>query len=104
MLRIWLVDIITSILKNHSIASVIKFNKGLTSSDSYKDVFTKIMEYVRNYIKVNTNNKYEFHKPLLYQSNMYCFGTAKNGYDVGASMGDLIKASFKRISKNASIK
>lgn len=103
-LRIWLVDLVTKILKTHSIASVIKMHRNITKCQSYKEVFGYIMEYVRNYINVNTNNKYEYHKPLLYTNNTYCFGIAKNGNDVGVQMSGLIKASFKKVSKNASIK
>lgn len=102
-LRIWLVDVVTSILKRHSIASVIKRNKSLTSSTSYKEVFQEIMEYVRDYIKVNTNNKYQYNKPLLFKHDTKCIGFAKNGNDEGNDMSELVKASFKKISKNASI-
>lgn len=103
-LRIWLVDIVTSILKTHSIASVIKRKKSLASSQSYKEVFEEIMNYVRDYIKVNTNNKYQYHKPLLFNHNTNCMGFAKNGNDVGNDMSSLVGASFKKITKNASIK
>ena len=36
ILKIWVVDVVTSILRTHSIASVIKFNKDITNSTSYK--------------------------------------------------------------------
>lgn len=103
ILKIGLVDIVTSILKTHSIASVIKFHKDIVQCGSYKYIFEKILEYVKNYIKVNTNNKYQFKKDLLYGENTICFGRGYNGYDAAAGMQQLIKSSFSKIPRNASI-
>lgn len=103
ILKIGLVDIVTSILKTHSIASVIKYDKDIVTCGSYKYIFSKILEYVKNYIKVNTNNKYQFKKDLLYGENTVCLGRGYNGYDADAGMTQLIKSSFLKISRNASI-
>lgn len=104
LLRIGITDIITGILKTHSIASVIKFSdKKITKLGSYKEVFEVILDYVKNYIKVNTNNKYEFKKDLLFDAGTKCLGNSYNGYDMGAGMESLVQASFSKINKNASI-
>lgn len=102
-LRIGLVDIITSILKTHSIASVIKFHRQLPSSGSYKKAFEIILDYVKSYIKVNTNNKYQLKKDLLYDEETKCLGNTKDGYDKYASMEELVKASFQKIPRDATI-
>lgn len=102
-LRIGLVDIITSILKTHSIASVIKFHRQLPNSGSYKKAFEIILDYVKSYIKVNTNNKYQLKKDLLYDEETKCLGNTKDGYDKYASMEELVKASFQKIPRDATI-
>lgn len=104
ILRIQLVDVMTSILQSHSIASVIKFHRDITKAKSYKVVFKTILQYIKEYLKVNTNNKFEFKKDLLYDENVKCLGTAYNGNDVsGNDMSKLIQASFNKMSRNATI-
>lgn len=102
-LRIGLVDIITSILKTHSIASVIKFHRQLPNSGSYKKAFKIILDYVKSYIQINTNNKYQLKKDLLYDEDTKCLGNTKDGYDKYASMQELVKASFQKIPRDATI-
>lgn len=102
-LRIGLVDIITGILKTHSIASVIKFHRQLPNSGSYKKAFGIILDYVKSYIKINTNNKYQLKKDLLYDEETKCLGNTKDGYDKYASMEELVKASFQKIPRDATI-
>lgn len=103
ILRIGLVDIITSILKSHSIASVIKQHKEIVKAFSYKEVFSLILTYVKNHIRINTNNKYDFKKDLLYNSDTLCMGNIFNGNDMDADMSELVRASFVKISRNATI-
>ncbi len=102
-LRIGLVDIATSILKTHSIVSVIKFDKSITKSNSYKEVFKKILDYIKNYIKINTNNKYQYKKDLLYDETVKCLGNANDGYDKDAGMSALVAASFEKIPRDATV-
>lgn len=103
VLRLGLIDIVSSVLKTHSIASVIKFHRNITNAKSYKQVFQKIFSYVKDYFKINTNNKYEYKKSLLYGKNVKCSGVANSGYDAEGDMSGLIAASFAKIEKNASI-
>ena len=102
-LRIGLVDCMTSILKNHSIASVIKQHTDITTAQSYKAVLEYILMYVKKHIQINTNNKYEFKKDLLYGPTMTCLGNVYNGNDMDEDMSDLVKATFGKISRNATI-
>lgn len=103
MLRIGLVDCITSILKNHSIASVIKQHTDIVTAYSYKTVLEYILTYVKRHVQINTNNKYEFKKDLLYGPTMTCLGNIYNGNDTDEDMADLVKATFGKISRNATI-
>lgn len=102
-LRIYLVDVMTSILKTHSIASVIKFNREIIQASSYKKIFEIILDYVKKNIQINTNNKYEYKKDLLYGVNTTCSGNALNGNDTEAKMENLVMYSFSKISRDASI-
>lgn len=103
MLRIGLVDCMTSILKNHSIASVIKQHTDIVTAYSYKTVLEYILTYVKRHMQINTNNKYEFKKDLLYGPTMTCLGNIYNGNDTDEDMSDLVKATFGKISRNATI-
>lgn len=103
LLRIGLVDCITSILKTHSIASVIRFNKGIVNASSYKKVFEIILDYVKQCIRINTNDKFEFKKDILYGVNTKCKGNVLNGYDGDAKLESLISDSFAKIHRDASI-
>jgi hypothetical protein len=93
----------TAILRTHSIASVIKFNKTIVDSQSYKDVFSIILDYIKCYLKVNSNNTIDFKKDLLYGSNVLFGGNKLNGNDEGNVMTDLIKNSFGKINRRATI-
>ena len=98
-----MVDCITSILKTHSIASVIRFNKGIVNASSYKKVFEIILDYVKQCIRINTNDKFEFKKDILYGVNTKCKGKVLNGYDGDAKLESLISDSFAKIHRDASI-
>lgn len=102
-MRIHFVDCMTAILRTHSIASVIKFNRTIVDSQSYKDVFSIILDYIKCYLKVNSNNTIDFKKDLLYGSNVLFGGNKLNGNDEGNVMTDLIKNSFGKINRRATI-
>jgi hypothetical protein len=106
IVRVHLVDVITSILQSHSIASFIKFEgTGVTkNTKSYKELFGKIINYVKRFIKINTDNYFEFKKDVLYDEQTRFDGLQKmNGYDGDIDLHHLITASFNKIDRNASI-
>lgn len=102
ILRIGLVDIITSILTQHSFASVIRFNSSITSCDNYKKVYNYIFEYVLDHIKTCFNYKYEYKKKLLFKSNEKFIGKNISGHD--GDLKTLVSDTLKKIHPNASIK
>ena len=61
-----LVDIITSIFQQHSIASVIQYDRKITKSESYKQLFAYLFEYVKDHIKTNLNTTYQLKKDLIF--------------------------------------
>lgn len=100
-----LVDIMTSILQSHSIASFIK-SEGteVTRCNNYKVLLSKVIDYVKRFIKISTNNYFEFKKDVLFDQNTYFSGNQKlNGYDVDLNLENLIAATFNKIDRNASI-
>ena len=104
ILRIGLMDIVTSILEQHSIASVIQFDRNITKTTSYKNVFKYILEYVKDHIQTNLNQKYVWKKDLLYDSNCMFLGKVSSGCDAEtADMSWLIEDTFARIPRNATI-
>lgn len=103
MLRIGLTDIVTSVLKTHSIASVIKYSSNLPKSKNYKEVFSTIFQYVKDYLYINSNKKLHYDKDLKFGEEVLFLGKKKSGYDVDLNIEGLVYASFNKISKNASI-
>lgn len=102
-MRIHLVDCMTAILKTHSIASVIRFNNNIVSATSYKSVFRIILDYIKCYMKINSNVTCDFKKDLLYKSNVLCGGVRFNGNDLDVDMSHLVRNTFGKIKRNASI-
>ena len=132
-IRLGLIDCFTSIMKNHSIVSVIKRHPNLTTLQSYKEVFEVIIGYVKEHIKINSTTfeksyvkkdtgekdsdgnpiykkehgfkekAYELKKDIYFGKNVKSRGTCKNGNDIDAELGTLIKESFSKIKRNASI-
>lgn len=102
--RVYLVDLMTSILNSHSIASVIRFNTEITKAQSYKRVFEIIMNYIKCHLKINLNDAAHFYKDLLYRQAVLCGGNEYNGYDSGNDMSQLVNASFGKINRNATIR
>lgn len=108
VIRFHLVDIITAILRSHSIASFIKLtDEKVTSCDNYKKLFNNIIDYVKRFIKINFDNSLEFKKDVFFgETTMYKGKEKLNGYDKDLSLGgekSLIRCSFNKIDKNASI-
>lgn len=104
-LRFHLIDVMTSILKSHSIASFIRFSgTEVTKIKNYKLLFQKIVEYVKKYIKINTDNSLEYKKDILFDDKMLFKGKDKiNGYDDDTDMSSLVNFSFNKVERNASI-
>lgn len=108
VVRFHLVDIITAILRSHSIASFIKLTgESVTSCDNYKQLFNNIVDYVKRFIKINFDNTLEFKKDVFFgETTMYKGKEKLNGYDKDLTLGgekSLIRCSFNKINKNASI-
>lgn len=108
VVRFHLVDIITAILRSHSVASFIKLTgESVTSCDNYKQLFNNIVDYVKRFIKINFDNTLEFKKDVFFgETTMYKGKEKLNGYDKDLTLGgekSLIRCSFNKIDKNASI-
>lgn len=105
VIKLRVVDIITSILQSHSIASFIKFEgTEVTKARNYKYLFSKIINYVKRFVKINTDNYFEFKKDVIFDERTVFNGADKlNGYDADLDLGLLIEASFNKIDRNASI-
>lgn len=102
ILRIGLVDIITSIFEQHSIASVIRFNSSITKQSSYKGVYSIIFNYVLDHIKTCFNYQYEYKKELLFKAGDSFFGKQLCGGE--GDLETLVQDTFRKIHPNSSIK
>lgn len=89
-MKLNLVDLITSVAKQHSIASVIKCYPNIVNSSSYKEVFKCILGYIKKYFKSNYLFKVDFKKTARFMNESTDFSS-------------LVNNSFKRISRSASI-
>lgn len=103
ILRLGLVDCITSVLKEHSIASVIKKFNNISQEKSYKIVFGNILQYVRDFLRISTNDKYGFYKELVYDEKTKLGNGVYNGNDENTDMSELVSQSFSKLDNNASI-
>lgn len=105
IVKISLTDIITSILQSHSIANFIKHEGAeITKAKNYKYVFKRIIDYVKRYIKINSDNYFEFKKDVIYDENtLFDGGVMLNGYDSDIDLSALVENSFNKVNKNASI-
>lgn len=102
-LRIGLMDCVTSIIEQHSIASVIQFNRNIVTATSYKRVFQYIHAYIKDHINTNLNNKFEWKKDILYNESCMFLDDASSGNDVTTDLSWLVKDTFGRIPRNATI-
>jgi predicted transcriptional regulator len=98
-----LVDIITSIFQQHSIASVIQYNQSIVNSSNYKTVYGIIFDYVKDHIKTNLNNVYELKKDLIFTENCSFLGGSYSGNDSEMDIKDLIAHTFGKIKRDATI-
>ena len=103
VLRIGLVDIITSIFEQHSIASVIQYNKEITTCGSYKKLFEYLFDYVKDHIRTNLNNTYNLKKELIYKADYMFIDKVISGNDAEVNMEALIKHTFGKIKRDATI-
>ena len=103
VLRVGLVDIITSIFEQHSIASVIQYNKEITTCGSYKKLFEYLFDYVKDHIRTNLNNTYNLKKELIYKSDFMFIDKVVSGNDSEVNMEALIKHTFGKIKRDATI-
>lgn len=103
ILRLGLMDCVTSIIEQHSIANVIQFNRNITTATSYKRVFQYIHEYIKDHINTNLNNKFEWKKDLLYDDTCSFLTGNTSGNDTNTYMSWLVSETFGKISKDATI-
>lgn len=102
-LRLGLMDCMTSVLEQHSIGSVIQFDRRITTATSYKRVFQFIHAYVKDHINTNLNNKFEWKKDLLYNDTCTFVKGNTSGNDENTYMSQLVSDTFSRIPRNATI-
>ena len=103
VLRFGLMDCVTSIIEQHSIASVIQFDRNIVTATSYKRVFGYIHAYIKDHIVTNLNNKFEWKKDLLYNDSCTFVGGKSSGNDTDTYMSWLVSDTFGRIPRNATI-
>lgn len=103
VLRVGLVDIFTSIFEQHSIASVIQYNKEITEAGNYKILFKYLYDYVLDHIKTNFNNTYSLKKELIFKSSYTFLGKVISGHDDETDMTALVKHTFGKIKRDATI-
>ena len=102
ILRIGLIDIVTSILEQHSFASVIQWNSQIKEYNSYKEVYATIFDYVKDHLITCFANKFEYKKELLFKK-----GDKFLGKELCGGEGDLrllVKETFEKIHPDSSIK
>lgn len=104
VLRIELIDMITSILESHSFASVIQYDTSIKSSDSYKELFGYIFDYVKDHIKTNFNNNYELKKELLFDQKYTFIDKKISGNDEELQLNELIMDTIGKIKRDSTIK
>lgn len=103
ILRVGLVDVITSIFEQHSIASVIQYNKEITTCGSYKKLFAYLFDYVKDHIQTNLNNTYCLKKELIFTEEYMFLDKIVSGNDGEVNMEALIKHTFGKIERDATI-
>jgi hypothetical protein len=102
-LRIGLEDYFTNVLKTHSFANLLKLYPQICEVENYKDFFKYIVDYVKDYMKINSNNQYEMKKDLLYTSDMLLSGGIFNGYDKDNDMKIIVKNSILKLNNDDTI-
>ena len=103
LLRLGLMDCMTSILEQHSIGSVIQFDRRITTATSYKRVFQFIHAYVKDHMNTNLNGKFAWKKDLLYNDTCTFVKGNTSGNDENTYMSQLVSDTFSRIPRNATI-
>ena len=103
VLRIKMEDYITNIMKTHSFNCLLKHAPQIMEVKNYKDFFDIALTYVKEYIKINSNQEYEYRKDLIYKSDMTLKGNVYNGNDTDNDMSALIMQSFSKIDPDSSI-
>lgn len=103
IIRVFVEDYFTNILRTHSFISLLQFNSSILEITNYKDFFSYVLDYVKSYVKENSFGAYEYHKDLLYDSEMLIGGGIKNGNDTGTDMNLMIQNSIGKLSPSCSI-
>lgn len=103
ILRVELVDIITSIFQQHSIASVIQYDRKITKSESYKQLFAYLFEYVKDHIKTNLNTTYQLKKDLIFTDSANFLGQSSGDSEDSVGLNALISHTFGKIKRDATI-
>lgn len=90
IIRITVEDYITNILKTHSYGNLVHCFPDIHLVTNYKDFFVMILEYVKRYAKINSNDEYELLKDVLYTSDMTIGGGVYNGNDMENDLSYLV--------------
>lgn len=90
IVRLQLIDSLSAIMKQHSIASVIKMNKDIVRASSYKEVCAIILMYLKRYIYVNNSIEVKLGKMIRYINE-------------SSDMSSCVENTFARMPKDTSI-
>ena len=105
ILRINVVDMITSIFEQHNFASVIQYDSRIVSSSNYKEFMGYIFTYAKDHIATNFNNLYHLKKELLFGQDFKFLDQKLSGYDDGIDLNILIKdGTIGKIKRDSTIK
>lgn len=97
VLRIGLEDCLTNILKTHSYGNLLIHYPSIWEVTNYKDFFRIVLDYCKQFIKINCNDQYEYHKDLLYTSDMTFQGGVYNGNDSDNDFTLLVQNSLMKL-------
>ena len=97
VLRIRLEDCLTNILKTHSYGNLVMLYPSIWEITNYKDFFNIVLDYCKEFIKINCNDKYDYHKDILYTSDMTLGGGIYNGNDVDSDFSKLVQNSLMQL-------
>lgn len=103
IIRIAVEDYVTNILKTHSYGNLVHRFPDIHLVTNYKDFFVMVLEYVKHYAKINSNDEYELLKDVLYTSDMTIGGGVYNGNDMENDLSYLVQNSLLKVNIDDSI-
>lgn len=103
VLRIKLESYITNILKTHAFGDLLIKKPQILKCLNYKDFFVQVLDYCKDFIKINMRDSYSYLKEVLYTSDMTLGGGIYNGNDGGNDLSKLLINSAQKIKPDDSI-